>query len=90
MYEDSPLRTCEICGKQLPSHFAINVILSVGSPGHPSIIPLQCDNVEHWTCSPACFEQMTIKCATHVRAKLERLHNQLLQHHGVAKITDVP
>ena len=75
-----PLRTCEVCGKQVPSSQAINIILTVGSPGHPSLAPFQCPGGgdsygDHWSCSPECWKTLAHACIDehmHVLLKYHR------------------
>lgn len=58
-----PPRTCEACGAVVPvGHDAINVIVTIGSPGHPDLPPFQCPQVEHWACSPNCWGQVAHAC----------------------------
>ena len=57
-----PMRTCESCGKQVISSSAINVIIVVGSPGHPTLKPFQCEYEEHWACSPGCWSAVAKAC----------------------------
>lgn len=66
---DSPIVTCEACGKQGPSHLMINAIIAIGSPGHPSLPPFQCSgseqfkgSTEHWACSPDCWASVAHAC----------------------------
>ncbi len=55
-------RTCEACGKQDLSPNMINVMMVVGSPGHPTIAPFQCPQEEHWACSPECWSKVAHAC----------------------------
>jgi len=58
-----PARTCEACGKVVPvGHDAINVIIVVGSPGHPELPPFQCPHEEHWACSIDCWLKVAHAC----------------------------
>ncbi len=67
-----PQRTCEACGKQLPSSQSINCIIVIGSPGHPSLAPFQCGHEEHWSCSPDCWQRVSIACINeHMRILLD-------------------
>lgn len=59
---DSPTVVCEACQKPGPSHLMINVMIVVGSPGHPALLPFQCSNTEHWACSPECWKIVAHAC----------------------------
>ncbi len=61
-----PIRTCATCGKQVPSSYAISIILTVGSPGHPSLAPFQGPGSgdsygDYWACSVNCWQQLAHK-----------------------------
>lgn len=74
---DSPIVVCEnpACGKSGPSHLMINVMVCVGSPGHPSLAAFQCPAVEHWACSPACWKIVATACVSeHVHELLQQIH----------------
>jgi hypothetical protein len=72
-------RTCEACGTVVEAgHFAINGMISVGSPGHPALAPFQCPKKEHWACSIDCWEQVMHACVTeHGKELLKALHKEL-------------
>lgn len=71
-----PPRTCESCGTVVPiGHDAINVIIVVGSGGHPDIVPFQCLHEEHWACSPECWKKVAHACID------EHMHVLLQVHH---------
>lgn len=53
---EEPKRTCSICGAMLPSSQAINVIIVVGSPGHPGLASFQ--NEEEWACSKEHYRML--------------------------------
>lgn len=74
-----PSRTCENCGKVVPvGHDAINVIITIGSPGHPDLPPFQCPQVEHWACSPDCWAQVAHACIDeHILPTLRYKHSQV-------------
>lgn len=68
---DSPTVKCDnpACGKKGPSHLMINLMLCVGSPGHPDLLPFQCPGggqidgrPEHWACSPECWKIIAHAC----------------------------
>lgn len=71
---DSPIVGCEACGKSGRSHEMINVMIVIGSPGHPSLPAFQCSNTEHWACSPDCWKQVAHACID------EHMHVLLLHH----------
>lgn len=71
---DSPIVSCENCTKSLPQHLAMNVIIVVGSPGHPDLAPVQCPLIEHWACGPDCWRVVAHACVD------EHMHSHLLQH----------
>lgn len=72
-----PPRTCEACGQVVAvGHDAINFIPVVGSPGHPSLAPLQCEHTEHWACSLACWKQVAHACIDEHMAELLKRHHQ--------------
>lgn len=71
-----PPRRCEACGTIVPvGHDAINCIIVIGSPGHPSLMPFQCPMEEHWACSPVCWKKVAIACIE------EHMHQLLLSKH---------
>jgi len=79
---DSPTVMCECCGKSGPSHLMINLMIAIGSPGHPSISGFQCPgsgqvhrSPEHWACSPDCWKEIAHACIN------EHMHDLLLQAH---------
>lgn len=87
---DSPTLTCEICGKQAPSHLMINLMIGSGSPGHPRITGFQCPGgeaqkgtfyhgrPEHWACSLDCWEQLAHACITgHMLELLKEAHRKI-------------
>lgn len=55
-------RTCEACGRSGLSPYMINVIMVVGSPGHPLLPPFQCSQEEHWACSTDCWLKVAHAC----------------------------
>ena len=59
---DSPHRSCENCGIIMKSSDMINIMIAVGSPGHPSLTGFQCPFTEHWTCSTACWLTIAERC----------------------------
>lgn len=71
-----PPRTCESCGKVVAvGHDAINVIIVIGSPGHPDIAPFQCSFEEHWACSLKCWLKVAHACIDeHMQVLLQRAH----------------
>lgn len=81
---DSPIVTCENpdCGKSGPSHLMINLMICVGSPGHPHLPPFQCpgsgqieSRAEHWACCPACWLVVGRACLEeHGHELLQQLH----------------
>ena len=75
---DSPIVTCECCGSKGPAHLMINVICFVGSPGHPSLSPLQCPAIEHWSCGLPCWSKVVHACIDeHMVPYLQAIHAQL-------------
>ena len=80
---DSPLVTCDICGKTGLSHRMINLIIFVGSPGHESLAPFQCPGSkqidgrnEHWACSIECWKNLAHACVDeHVSVLLQEFHS---------------
>jgi hypothetical protein len=72
-------RTCENCGKSGESDRMINIIITIGSPGHPSLMPFQCDKTEHWSCSIDCFEKVGHACIS------EDMKRMLLERNEVVK-----
>lgn len=73
---DSPQRVCEKCGKTGPSHRMINCIICIGSPGHETLAPFQCQQEEHWACSIECWSQVAHACID------EHMTQLLTQKHG--------
>lgn len=73
-----PPRKCEACGTIVAvGHDAINVIIVVGSPGHPSLAPFQCGYEEHWACSIECWQKVAHACIDeHMRVMLQELHDK--------------
>ena len=78
---DSPTLTCESCGKQELSHNMINLMIGVGSPGHPSITGFQCPGSgqyegrpEHWACSPECWIKVAHACIDEHMQELLKYH----------------
>lgn len=69
------IRTCEACGKQVDSSYAINMIFVVGSPGHPELAPFQCEHEEHWACSLGCWRVVAHACID------EHMHEILRMKH---------
>lgn len=74
---DSPKRICENCNKIGPSHRMINFICCIGSPGHESLQPIQCEQEEHWACSIECWSKVAHACID------EHMVELLKQKHGV-------
>lgn len=75
---DSPIVPCEACGKPGPTHRMINVMIVIGSPGHPSLPPFQCSNTEHWACSRECWGKVAHACIDeHMHALLEQAHQSI-------------
>jgi len=74
-----PPRTCEACGTIVAiGHFAINFIPVIGSPGHPSLVPMQCEQEEHWACSLACFAKVAHACIDeHMIELLKKKHQEV-------------
>lgn len=73
-----PPRKCECCGKVVPiGHDAINVMLTVGSPGHPELSAFQCPFEEHWACSLECWSKVAHACIDeHVSKILYSMHKE--------------
>lgn len=75
-----PDTTCEACGNVLPRDQMFNVIMQIGSPGHPDIPPFQClggeqSLGEHWACSIACYRTCVMACLEeHMIPFLEYIH----------------
>jgi hypothetical protein len=61
---DSPTVQCENpdCGRSGLSHLMINVMITIGSPGHPAIPGWQCPHIEHWACSLDCWRVVSHAC----------------------------
>lgn len=82
---DSPTVTCEACGKPGPSHLMINLMIGIGSPGHPALAPFQCpgsgqieQRPEHWACTPECWAKIAHACVDeHMSALLKQAHASL-------------
>ena len=75
-----PPRVCEACGKVVPvGHDAINIIIVVGSPGHPDLAPFQCSAEEHWACSIVCWEKVAHACITEHMVELLKYKHKKLQ-----------
>lgn len=74
-----PPRVCEACGITVPiGHDAINCIIVIGSPGHPSLMPFQCAHEEHWACSIACWSQVAHACINeHMLELLKQAHQSV-------------
>lgn len=75
----SPPILCEACGKSVPREQAMNIILVVGSPGHPDLPPFQCPGGgdsygDHWACSVECWKTIAHACID------EHMHAILLYH----------
>ena len=76
----SPPVQCEGCGKMIrTASEAMNVIhiIQVGSPGHASMPPFQCPNVQHWACSPECWRVVAHACID------EHMHPTLMNTHSI-------
>lgn len=77
-------RTCEMCGTPVPSSYALNFILIIGSPGHPSLTPIQCTQTEHWACSIEHWEKVAHACITeHGLLLLQEAHSNVSNSHQV-------
>lgn len=75
---DSPTMTCEACKAQAPRHLFFNAVIWLGSPGHPSLLPLQCPAIEHWACSIECWAQVAKACVDeHMKPYLQSLHESI-------------
>ena len=71
------VRTCEACGKQVESSQAINLIIVIGSPGHPELAPFQCEQEEHWACSLDCWRKVAHACIDeHMHVLLQQKHQE--------------
>lgn len=68
-----PLQTCSSCGQKNQQDHMINLIIAVGSPGHPSLLPFQ--NEEIWACCAVCWSTIA---HTLVNEVATHLHQQLL------------
>lgn len=69
------MRTCEACGRQVDSSWAINMIFVIGSPGHPELMPFQCEQEEHWACSRHCWNKVAHACIDeHMMILLQQKH----------------
>lgn len=72
--------TCEACGKTVDRRdYAINIMILVGSPGHPDLPAFQCvgggdSPGDHWACSPECWLKVAHACID------EHMH-QILKFH---------
>lgn len=73
-----PPRTCESCGKVVQeSPDAINVVISVGSPGHKDLQAFQCPEEQHWACSIECWSKVAHACLDeHILEILKIMHKQ--------------
>jgi len=77
---DSPTVKCENCPKKGPSHLMINVMVCIGSPGHPSLPAFQCSAVEHWACTPECWVKVAHACIDeHMLALLSHHRNTIVK-----------
>lgn len=76
---DPPPRACEACGTVKPGDQAINVMIGIGSPGHPSLKPFQCEQEEHWACSIECWAQVAKACVDEHMVQLLHLAHQSLK-----------
>lgn len=75
---DSPMVKCENCEATGPSHLMMNVMVAVGSPGHPAITGFQCPAIEHWSCSPGCWLVVAHACIDeHMHELLQLAHQKL-------------
>lgn len=65
---------CEACHKQIARRdLAINLIITIGSPGHPELPPIQCPQEEHWACSPECWAAVAHACIDeHMQSTLKK------------------
>lgn len=76
----APPVICESCGKVVQSRDqAINIILVVGSPGHPDLPPFQCPGGgdsygDHWACSLECWRQVAHACIEEHMQELLKFH----------------
>ncbi len=79
-----PDTTCEACGTVKPRDQMFNVIMQIGSPGHPEIPPFQClggeqSLGEHWACSIDCYRTVAIACLDeHMIPFLQHLHTNVV------------
>ncbi len=88
---DSPTVECESCGKKGPSHLMINLMIGIGSPGHPSLAAMQCpgsgqieNRPEHWACTPECWQKIAHACIDeHMHVLLQEAHQKL--DYGIKK-----
>ena len=75
---DSPIVACEKCGKTGASNAMINVMICIGSPGHPSLRGFQCPQIEHWACSSECWLEVANACLNeHMHVLLQMQHAKL-------------
>lgn len=75
-----PIRTCEACGKKITSSLAINCIIVIGSPGHPTLAPFQCAHEEHWACSIGCWNKVAHACIDeHMSELLRYKHSEVFK-----------
>lgn len=71
-------RVCESCGKKNSSDTSINCIIVIGSPGHKTLAPFQCDQEEHWACSIECWAKVSHSCIDeHMTELLRKKHGEL-------------
>ena len=78
-----PPVVCENCGTTVPRQDqAINLMIAVGSPGHPELAPFQCPGGghslgDHWACSIECWGKIAHACIDeHMTEFLKALHQQ--------------
>lgn len=79
---DSPVVPCEACGTTGPTHLMINVMIVIGSPGHPSLSAFQCSQTEHWACSPTCWRAVAHACIDEHMCELLAHHHSTLTIQG--------
>lgn len=80
---DSPTVVCEACGAPGLRHLMMNVMIGVGSPGHPSLAGFQCPETEHWACTLNCWRRVAHACLD------EHVHEYLLALHATLKDKEV-
>lgn len=69
-----PVRACEVCGRERPSSDMINLILTIGSPGHHTLPPFQHPEIEHWACSIEHWNALVLRVKQEINQLLSSLH----------------